>query len=509
MLQTSSPPGARSSPSSSGGPPAGRAPSFVWAIAVLLVLLITVAVAWELSRGAHTVTVVVDGFSETVFTTRLDVGALLADLGMALRPEDIVTPDLSTPLTEDTVIGVHHARPVQINADGDVRLVYSHGTTSAAVLAEAGYRLAGEDEVLLNERVIAPTEPLPQPQRAEAAVHFPRVRSWIGAQPEAVRLTLHRAIPLTVDDGTVPYTILTTAPTIGEALLRESVTLYLGDKVQPGLGVRVHSGMRVLIQRSKPLLITADGRTVRTRTRASSVGDALAELGIVVAGSDRVQPAMPSPVQENLAVQVVRVAQRVLVEREAIPFEAVLVPDDDLEVDQQRLDQQGEAGEFRRRFGLVFEDGKEIQRTLTDAWVAAEPITRVTSYGRKIVSRSLDGVAGTYWRKINMLATSYSRSTSGVSPDHPHFGITRLGWVMRKGLVAVDPTIIPLGSSVYVPGYGVGIAADTGGGIRSRRIDLGYDDENLVMWSRWVDVYLLDPAPPKSQIKWVVPNWPQ
>jgi 3D (Asp-Asp-Asp) domain-containing protein len=79
---------------------------------------------------------------------------------------------------------------------------------------------------------------------------------------------------------------------------------------------------------------------------------------------------------------------------------------------------------------------------------------------------------------------------------------------MRKGIVAVDPSVIPLRSKVYVPGYGVGIAGDTGGSIKGRHIDLGYDEDNLVLWYRWVDVYLLDPPPPRSQIRWVLPNWP-
>ena len=47
---------------------------------------------------------------------------------------------------------------------------------------------------------------------------------------------------------------------------------------------------------------------------------------------------------------------------------------------------------------------------------------------------------------------------------------------MRSGIVAVDPALIPLRNQVYVPGYGIGDALDTGGGIRSRRIDLAYED---------------------------------
>jgi len=76
---------------------------------------------------------------------------------------------------------------------------------------------------------------------------------------------------------------------------------------------------------------------------------------------------------------------------------------------------------------------------------------------------------------------------------------------MRHGIVAVDPRVINLRSEVYVPGYGVGLAGDTGGAIKGKRIDLGYDDDNLKLWYRWVDVYLLTPVPPASRIDYTLP----
>lgn len=79
---------------------------------------------------------------------------------------------------------------------------------------------------------------------------------------------------------------------------------------------------------------------------------------------------------------------------------------------------------------------------------------------------------------------------------------------MQRGIVAVDPRVIRLGWRVYVPGYGVGLAADTGGGIIGRRIDLGYNNEDLVLWYRWVDVYLLTPVPPPETISYILPEWP-
>ena len=53
-------------------------------------------------------------------------------------------------------------------------------------------------------------------------------------------------------------------------------------------------------------------------------------------------------------------------------------------------------------------------------------------------------------------------------------GSTALGVPVRKGVVAVDPKIIPLGTNLHVPGYGRGLAADVGYAIKGHIIDLWF-----------------------------------
>ena len=52
---------------------------------------------------------------------------------------------------------------------------------------------------------------------------------------------------------------------------------------------------------------------------------------------------------------------------------------------------------------------------------------------------------------------------------------TSTGQILRKGIVAVDPNVIPLGTKLYIPGYGYGVAADIGGSIKGKRIDVAFD----------------------------------
>jgi 3D (Asp-Asp-Asp) domain-containing protein len=64
-------------------------------------------------------------------------------------------------------------------------------------------------------------------------------------------------------------------------------------------------------------------------------------------------------------------------------------------------------------------------------------------------------------------------------------GTTATGMPVGRGVVAVDPTVIPLGSRLYVPGYGNGVAADVGGGIKGNVIDLWYPTlKECAAWGR-------------------------
>jgi 3D (Asp-Asp-Asp) domain-containing protein len=268
--------------------------------------------------------------------------------------------------------------------------------------------------------------------------------------------------------------------------------------------------MHVEIHRASPVTIEVDGGTIETRTQARTVAQLLSEAGIELLGKDRVLPGFDAEIVTGMTVQVTRVVEAWLIESEDIPFETLWRSESALELDQRRTDQPGELGVRQRRVRIVYENGEEKRRFVADEWVERQPATRILSYGTKIVMREEETPHGVirYWRKIRMLATSYSPSTAGKPLDHPLFGITRLGWQATKGVVAVDPRLVNLGSKVYVPGYGFGTAADTGGMIKGRRIDLCYDDDNLVLWKSWVDVYLLEPIPAATDINWVLLDFP-
>lgn len=468
------------------------------------------------------VTLVLNGLVWHLRTHQTSVEAFLNEMSIEAYPEDIVSPDLDAPIQPGSTITVQQARSVTIEADGRVISLRTHADSVAEILQGVGIAVKPQDRVTANGQEAKLGAKLPALVTASSSGGL-QASSW-GARPEQSRrgksltaeiaplhIVLRRAVPIYVNDGGVPATIYTTCSTVGEALRAEDITLYLGDKVEPSLGSPVSTGMHVYIQRSVPMAIAVDGRTIKTRTHRETVADVLAQEAVALVGNDRVEPEGDVPVADGMAIQVVRVKEAIAIEQDPIPFETAWQPDDSLELDQQRLNQEGVDGLTKRRVQVVYENGQEASRVMEDEWVDHEPTTKIIAYGTDIVVRQLETSEGNleYWRRIRMLATSYSAATCGKEPDDPHYGITFLGWEMKKGIVAVDPKVINLRSQVYVPGYGPGVAGDTGGMVKGRHIDLGYDEDNLVPWYRWVDVYVLTPVPPESEIRWVLPNWPR
>jgi uncharacterized protein YabE (DUF348 family) len=487
-----------------------RAPSGL----VTLVFMITLAMAMAVGyvRSGETMTLQVNGQSWQTRTHQHTVRAFLREAGLVLRSEDIVLPELDAPLAAGQTIVVQRALPVLVEADGQMLERYTHSRTVADLLREAGVDPKPYDVITLDNAPVALSAALPQVQWKPSGWPLSRGTLIRSSSPGLswTRVKLQRAIPLSIVDGGTQTLIYSVARTVGEALLSQRIVLYLGDQVQPLLGTLLTAGMHVEIQRAKPVTLRVDGKVMQTRTQARDVAQLLSEAGVVLSGKDYATPSLATQVTGNLAVRVVRVVEDWIAETEDIPFETVRRADSNLELDQLHTDQPGQSGVRKRRVHMVYEDGQQTQREVTEEWVERDPTTRIISYGTKIVVRELETPDGVirYWRKIRVLATSYTAATSGKKPDHPEYGITRLGWQAHKGIIAVDPSVIRLRTNMYVPGYGFGVAADTGGKIKGRWIDLCYEEYNLVLWKRWLDVYLLDPVPAAKDVPLTLPSYP-
>jgi 3D (Asp-Asp-Asp) domain-containing protein len=103
------------------------------------------------------------------------------------------------------------------------------------------------------------------------------------------------------------------------------------------------------------------------------------------------------------------------------------------------------------------------------------------------------------FKRVEVTATGYyaGLESTGKNPGHPEYGITFSGVQVRRDLystIAADPKVFPLGTIMWIPGYGYAIVADTGSAIKGKKIDLYYETKEDVFkeWGKkTVNVFIV------------------
>ena len=249
--------------------------------------------------------------------------------------------------------------------------------------------------------------------------------------------------------------------------------------------------------------LQADGQQKEIATLAKTVAEFLDEQKIELGEHDRVDPLPESalPEQGMITVYRVKVIEETTFHR--IYFHEVRRPNTTMELGATRIVQQGKEGRRAEHYRVVLEDGVEVERTQVGTEVLVPRVDRIVEFGT-IGTIVRDGKEYRFTRVITVQASAYTAGpeSTGKSPGHPLYGITRSGLQVEVGHIAVDPRVIPLLTSVYVEGLdsrgalfnGVYLATDTGRAILGNRIDIYFENVEDALWfgRRQMKVYILE-----------------
>lgn len=283
--------------------------------------------------------------------------------------------------------------------------------------------------------------------------------------------------------------------TVGEVLRELKITYSPDDKVIPSVNTTVVNGMNIVIKRAVPVTLTVDGKVQQLMTAADKVGDIFAEKNIAVSDMDKIEPSRDTEVKPNMMITVKRVKEEIVTQKVVTPYKVIKRETDTLDKGQTRVIQEGQNEEKEIKYKLVYEDNKLIAKIPIEEKVISPLINKIVLIGTAGVHVTSRGEVIRYSKELTMIATAYDLSyeSTGKRPGDKYYGITYSGIPARQGVVAVDPSVIPLGTRLYVEGYGYAIAADTGSAIKGNRIDLFYEDSKKARsyGMKKVKVYIL------------------
>lgn len=279
----------------------------------------------------------------------------------------------------------------------------------------------------------------------------------------------------------------TSALTVKDFLEDNNIKIGADDLIETDINSPIVENMEIIIRRGMPVTIQSGRNSVTVNMVAGTVRDALIKAGVVPGEHDEVYPSLDSYVRAGMKIDhiVVQTAERL--EYRDIPFEETEREDKELAKGKTKVVQEGELGELELKFDQIYKNGVMTSEVLVEENVTREPVNKVTAVGTyvpppppepKVVKMSdikksnksskggssgggydsssapQEGAAGN--SQVTVRVTAYcsacnagNKTASGAYPSY--------------GTVAASTAQFPIGTKLFIPGYGYGVVQDSGG----------------------------------------------
>ncbi len=303
---------------------------------------------------------------------------------------------------------------------------------------------------------------------------------------------------ITITDGNKSTIVSTLSNTVAEVFEEKNIEIDDKTSVSKDLDDTIKTGDEIVIKRPFNITLKVNSDSTPIVTNKTTVGDIINEYSHLIDGEYELENVEESTrLYNNMVIKVHVITDEIITATEEIPFETKKVENPDMEEGTEKVTQEGENGILQITKKQYYYKGKVHKLEEVEREVIKEPVDKIIEIGTKkkeaeiketksSSSGTIDGM--TFTKAINMVSTAYTPYDSGCS------GVTASGMAASKGVAAVDTSVIPFGTKLYIPGYGIAVAADTGGAINGNRIDLCYNtiSEAYGWGRRTVTVYILE-----------------
>ncbi len=301
-----------------------------------------------------------------------------------------------------------------------------------------------------------------------------------------ISLTILKAFPVTINNKGKITTVSMAQGTVKDALDKANITLGKNDRVSPSLNAPIEKGTEIKISDSVNVQITLMGETSDYEVPRGTVADALAGAGIEYDSNDKLNVSENDTVYEGMEITLVKVTVKNETETKTIDYKTKKEYDSTMAKGETEITRYGVEGEKVVTNRNTYEDGVLVNSEEISSKVISRPVTQIKKIGTKeeAVSSGTNGGAGTFTDRGGV-PVSYKRvvTGSGTAYTAKPGSLTATGVKAQVGCVAVNPSIIPYGSKLYIEAsdgsyvYGYATAVDTGGALMdgSAIVDLYMD----------------------------------
>ena len=255
---------------------------------------------------------------------------------------------------------------------------------------------------------------------------------------------------------------------------------------------------------TKTVIINLDGVPRMINTDKETVGDLMKTLDDVVSADYVLQGDIDKNTEltKNMVIDLTSITEKKITTKETIAYDTEIRENPNLEEGKENVLQEGENGELSIITKENYSGAELISSEVVEELVTKEAKNKISERGTKkeeipipVVELKKEKQPATVTAStvtnnntsLNVVATGYTPGDPGCT------GITYTGTKASRGTIAVDPKVIPFGTKLYIPGYGYGVAADTGGAIKGNKIDLCYESRTEALnWGiKNITVYIV------------------
>ncbi|MFJ7733563.1 ubiquitin-like domain-containing protein [Lysinibacillus sp. NPDC097231] len=359
-----------------------------------------------------------------------------------------------------------------------ISFVLFQGTKKSVTLDANGEKI----EVATHAKTV---EQLLQDQNIDVAEHDKISPSLNTTIVNGLAITWEQAKEVTISVDGNQSKVWTTETQVKDILKEANIEVSEHDSLVQGLDTEIGADNKIDIQKAFQVSLV-DGITKRqVWSTSTTVANFLKQQGIQLNEFDRVENNLKDVLTPESKITVVRVEKVIDVVEDSLDFAIEKKQDASMQKGKQKVVKAGEKGTISRTYEIVKENGQVMAKNLQSEKVIKEPKEQLVAVGTKTVVASAATVSRgsaepSNGKEFYVTATAYTPYCKGCS------GTSATGINLRSGglkVIAVDPSVIKLGSKVWVEGYGTAVAGDTGGAIKGNKIDILVQSETQA--SNW------------------------